>query len=98
MRLVWAQGRVCVGSLTLALSDQALGCGDMPALRVSAHRVGAHAGHQSRSHIWGGQDRPPPWGPPAVGPRGFSAALSLLRGPLGAGVMLARAPENLGPG
>ena len=98
MHPAWAQGRVCVVSLTLALSDQALGCGDVPALRVSAHRVGAHAGHRSRSHIWGGRDRPPRWGPPAVGPRGFSAALSLLWGPLGAGVTLACAPESLGPG
>lgn len=98
MCLAWAQGRVYVGGLALALSDQALGCGNVPALRVSAHRVRVHAGHQSRSEIWGGQDRPPCWGPPAVGPRGSSAALSLVSGPLGAGVTLAPAPEGLAPG
>ena len=98
MRLAWARGRVYMGGPALDLSDQTLGCGDVPALGVSAHRVGAHAGHQSWSQIWGGQDRSLCWGPPAVGSWGYSAALSLVSGPLGAGVTLAPAPESLASG
>ena len=67
MHPIWAQGRARVGALALGLSDHALGCGKAPALGVSAHRVGAHAGHQPQVTDLGSLRSPTTLGPSCSG-------------------------------
>lgn len=67
MHPIWAQGRARVGGLAFGLSDHALGCSEAPALGVSAHRVGARAGHQPQVTDLGSPRSPTTLGPSCSG-------------------------------
>lgn len=67
MHPIWAQGRARVGGLAFGLSDHTLGCSEAPALGVSAHRVGARAGHQPQATDLGSPRSPTTLGPSCSG-------------------------------
>lgn len=81
MCLAWAQVRVYVGPGPRPCLTRPWAVVMCQLLGSRLTGSGVALATSPGPEIWGGQDRPPCWGPPAVGPRGSSsAALSLVSG------------------